>query len=81
MSKYIYFTPEEKARAQNTDLVSLLRAQILNMQAMVSTFERSCEMAAMKDDGKISRDEEKQLKKIKAAVQAFQKELDKAKNM
>ena len=38
-------------------------------------------MAAMKDDGKISRDEEKQLKKIKAAVQAFQKELDKAKNM
>ena len=27
MNKYIYFTPEEKARAQNTDLVSLLRAQ------------------------------------------------------
>ena len=27
MSKYIYFTPEEKARAQSTDLVSLLRAQ------------------------------------------------------
>ena len=27
MSKYIYFTPEEKTRAQNTDLVSLLRAQ------------------------------------------------------
>lgn len=27
MSKYIYFTPEEKARARNTDLVSLLRAQ------------------------------------------------------
>ena len=27
MVKFIYFTPEEKARAQNTDLVSLLRAQ------------------------------------------------------
>ena len=27
MSKYIYFTPEEKARARNTDLVSLLCAQ------------------------------------------------------
>ena len=27
MSKFIYFTPEEKTRAQNTDLVSLLRAQ------------------------------------------------------
>ena len=36
-----------------------IHAQILNMQAMVQTFERSCEMAAMKDDGKISRDEDK----------------------
>ena len=27
MAKFIYFTPEEKARAQNTDLASLLRAQ------------------------------------------------------
>ena len=58
-----------------------IHAQILNMQAMVSTFERSCEMAATKDDGKISRDEEKQLKKIKTAAQAFQKELARGKNM
>lgn len=56
-------------------------AQILNMQAITNTFERSCEMAATKDDGKISRDEEKQLKRIKAAVQAFQKEMEKVKNM
>ena len=27
MAKFVYITPEEKARAQNTDLVSLLRAQ------------------------------------------------------
>ena len=27
MAKFVSFTPEEKARAQNTDLVSLLRAQ------------------------------------------------------
>lgn len=58
-----------------------IHAQILNMQAMVSTFECSCEMAATKDDGKISRDEEKQLKKIKTAAQAFQKELERVKNM
>lgn len=56
-------------------------AQILNMQTMANTFERSCEMAATKDDGKISREEEKQLKRIKAAVQAFQKEMEKVKNM
>lgn len=58
-----------------------IHAQIMNMQAMVQTFERSCEMAAMKDDGKISREEEKQIKKIKAAAQAFCRELEKAKNM
>ena len=28
MSKFIYFTPEEKTRAQNTDLVSLLLSLI-----------------------------------------------------
>ena len=27
MSKFIYFTPQEKERAQNVDLVSFLRAQ------------------------------------------------------
>ena len=42
-------------------------AQILNMQAMA------------KDDGKISKDEAKQLKRIKAAVEMFCKELDKVK--
>lgn len=56
-----------------------IHAQILNMQAMAKTFERSCEMAAMKDDGKINREEAKQLKRIKAAVESFCKELDKAK--
>lgn len=55
-------------------------AQILNMQAMAKTFGQSCEMAALKDDGKISRDEEKQIKRIKAAVEQFCKELDKVKD-
>lgn len=30
-------------------------AQILNMQAMAKTFGQSCELAAMKDDGQISK--------------------------
>lgn len=55
-------------------------AQILNMQAMAKTFGQSCELAAMKDDGQISKDEVKQLKRIKAAVEAFCKELDKVKD-
>lgn len=39
---------------------SYIKAQILNITTMTKTFEQACEMAAMKDDGKISREEEKQ---------------------
>nr|WP_325230010.1 hypothetical protein [uncultured Oscillibacter sp.] len=55
---------------------SYIKAQILNITTMTKTFEQACEMAAIKDDGKISREEEKQLKKIKAASQKFRKELE-----
>ena len=55
---------------------SYIKAQILNITTMTKTFEQAGEMAAMKDDGKISREEEKQLKKIKAASQKFRKELE-----
>jgi len=52
-------------------------AQVMNMKAMVKTFEQSCRMAATRDDGRISPDEEKVLKKINAASQQFIKELEK----
>lgn len=55
---------------------SYIKAQILNITTMTKTFEQACEMAAMKDDGKISQEEEKQLKKIKTASQKFRKELE-----
>lgn len=55
---------------------SYIKAQILNITTMTKTFEQACELAAMKDDGQISREEEKQLKKIKAATQKFRKELE-----
>jgi hypothetical protein len=57
-----------------------IHAQILNMQAMTKTFLQSCEMASMKDDGQISKDEAKQLKKIKAATEQFYKELERIKD-
>jgi len=49
--------------------------QIRNMLMMLDTFEQSCEFAAKKDDGTISGHEEIILKKLKAAKQAFRKEL------
>lgn len=52
-------------------------AQCKNMIAMVNTFEQACTMAASKDDGTISKEEEKQLKKIHAAAKKFKDELSK----
>lgn len=59
---------------------SYIYAQIINMQAMTRTFEQACELAARKDDGKVSKEEERQLKRIKAAVQQFNKDLEKVKD-
>lgn len=55
---------------------SYINAQILNMVTMTKTFEQACELAAIKDDGKLSKDEEKMLKKIKSASAKFRKELE-----
>lgn len=52
-------------------------AQCKNMIAMVNTFEHACLIAATKDDGKISKDEEKVLKKITAATKRFKDDLSK----
>ena len=55
---------------------SYINAQILNMITVTKTFEQACELATLKDDGSKSKEEEKQIKKIKAAVQKFRKELE-----
>lgn len=53
-----------------------ITTQITNMQIMLKTFEQSCKMAAMQDDGKISRDEEKKLKRIHEATTRYKEELE-----
>lgn len=55
---------------------SYINAQILNMVTITRTFEQACELAAIKDDGHLSREEEKAIKKIKAATQRFKRELE-----
>ena len=49
--------------------------QCKNMVASVRIFYQTCEMAAKKDDGQISKDEQKTLKAIRRATDAFIKEL------
>lgn len=55
---------------------SYIEAQIMNMTAIAKTFNQSCHMAAMKNDGQIDRAEEKILKKIDKATQRFIKDLE-----
>ena len=61
MAKFVYFTPEEKARAQNTDLVSLLRAQgggstvpsvRVAMPSALSNAKYGCGFRNKPDDGR-----------------------------
>ena len=53
-----------------------IKAQIFNMVTMTKTFEQGCVMAATQDDGRISPDEAKALKKIQKATEKFRKELE-----
>lgn len=48
-----------------------IKMQCENMITMIATFRQSCEMAASQDDGKISKDEEKFLKKMNKAADQF----------
>lgn len=52
-----------------------IEMQIRNMQIVLKTFVQSCELAAKRDDGKIDRNEQRQLGKIVAAANKFEKEL------
>ena len=53
--------------------------QIKTMKSSADLFAQSCRLAAIKDDGKIDRDEEHQLRRIDKAVERFKAELDKVK--
>ena len=56
---------------------SFLEMQIKNMIVTLQGFEQACQIAAMQDDGLISKAEEKALRKVRAATAAFMSELQK----
>lgn len=56
---------------------TFLELQIKTMITTVQGFEQACQIAAMQDDGKISKAEEKALRKVRAAAAAFMVELKK----
>lgn len=56
---------------------TFLDMQIKNMIVTVQGFEQTCQIAALQDDGKIAKAEEKALRKVRAAAAAFLPELRK----
>lgn len=53
-----------------------IHAQILQMTAYAKSWEQACYLAAQKNDGVIDKEEERQLRKISAAVKHFTQKLD-----
>lgn len=56
---------------------SYIDAQCRHMVAMTDTFTNACLLAARKDDGVISKEEERTLKMINVATEQFKKSLNK----
>ena len=54
-----------------------IKAQIYNITAMAKTFNESCKLSAKADDNKISKEEQRLLRKIDKITSRFIKELKK----
>ena len=53
-----------------------IKSQIINITTMANQFKTACKIAAIQDDGRISKEEERQLKKIEKATNKFIAELN-----
>ena len=56
-----------------------IKMQIDNAIVFAQMFIKSCELAALKDDGTVSKEEERQLKELRKAAESFRKSLEKIK--
>ena len=56
-----------------------ISSQIVNMISATENFKAICKLSAMKDDGQISKEEEKLVHRINKAADSFIKELQKVK--
>lgn len=54
-----------------------IAAQIFNAQAMARNFDKACQQAAKQNDGKLSKEEKKLLKKVNTITTRFISDLDK----
>ena len=54
-----------------------MKSQVNNALISLKTLDKSIELAAVQDDGVMSKEEQKQVKRIRKAVRRFEKEMAK----
>ena len=63
--------------SEKTYMNSYIRLEITNQVMNCNSFLMACKRDALKDDGKIDKQEKKQLEKLEKATQKYVKELEK----
>lgn len=56
---------------------TFMKAQINNVLVALKSLDQSIEMAAKQDDGIVTKEEKKQIKKIRKAIRKFQEAMQK----
>ncbi len=52
-----------------------MKSQVNNALLSLKTLDKTIELAAVQDDGVMSRDEQKQVKRIRRAIRRFEKDM------
>ena len=52
-----------------------MKSQVNNALISLKTLDKSIELAAVQDDGVMSKEEQKQVKRIRKAIRRFEKEM------
>lgn len=52
-----------------------MKSQVANALMSLKTLDKSIELAAVQDDGVMSREEQKQVKRIRRAIRRFEKDM------
>ena len=56
-----------------------MQSQVNNALLALETLDKSIEMSALKDDGVVSKEEKRQIKQIRKAIEKFKHSMDKIK--
>ncbi len=70
----LFFLPADRVQ-RRFRMNQFMKSQVANALMSLKTLDKSIELAAVQDDGVMSREEQKQVKRIRKAVRRFEKEM------